>query len=620
MSVRSKIVLVILLAAVIPVSVSAWTTLGTHQTAFEGKIRELNQSSARNAAAVVHARFEASVRALSGVVEKAVRWPELSLDEREGAMWLTLSQLDMVAVVSIRNHTGALLPPVVYLDQEANTASPEMQQWASHPKVDGATVEQFVKLPKADYRRTPTQTLGRAFSENPVLLPVAFWVPGAVDNEPWTLEVALALTEICEEMIAQRPADTDAYLVDDEGRVLCTSQSVPPMKVDRALASAVSSISVAPGKATELRYPRGGDERIAAIAPAEGNWYVVIERSLDDALAPSRTLFNQSMLWIALGLLLAVIGGAILSGGITSPIRQLETGANQVAAGNLEHRIDLESADEFGNLASAFNAMGEEIATWNRELNERVQSQTKELQEAQEQLLEARKMGAMASLSAGIAHELNNPLAGLIGLTQVLVAKAKFQPDAAADVDTLEAVEQQAQRMAQIVAQLGDLETASSQGLAEQSLRELVEERIDAARTRLEASSIECSFQAEEQLPLVAMDEKRLGDAIDAILDNAIKAMSEGGRLNVIVRQVAGELVVLEISDTGPGIREADLDRVFEPFFATKEHWEGTGLGLSLAHQTVSAHNGRVSIKSEQKVGTTVTISLPASKGAAHLV
>lgn len=621
MSVRNKIVLVIVLAAVIPVSVSAWTTLGTHQTAFEQKIHELNQSSARNAASVVHARFEASVRALSGVVEKAVRWPELSEEERQGAMWLTFSQLDMVAAVAIRDHTGKLLPPLVYIDSSANLDTPEMAQWRSHPTVDQQTVQTFVSVPKADYRRTPTQTFGRPFSVKPVLVPVAFWVPGSADSEPWTLEVALALTEICEEMVAQRPPETDAYLVGKDGTVLCSSAGpMSSLQVDKILLAQLKKVSQRSGKVTEVQFTRGSDERIAAIAGSEGDWHVVMERSLEQALAPGRTLLTQSLLWIALGLTLAVLGGAILSGGITSPIRKLETGAKEVAAGNLEHRIDLDSADEFGSLASAFNAMGEEIATWNRELNERVQSQTKELQEAQEQLLEARKMGAMASLSAGIAHELNNPLAGLIGLTQVLVAKAKFQPDAPSDVETLEAVEEQAQRMAQIVAQLGDLQTASAQGLSDESLGDLVRRQLAAQASTLAEAGIEVDLRIDDDLPAVAMDEKRLGDAIDAIVDNSVKAMRSGGELAVVVRQVAGELVVLEIRDTGVGIRASDLDRVFEPFFATKEHWEGTGLGLSLAHQTVTAHNGRVSIKSEQKVGTTVTISLPASKGAAHLV
>jgi signal transduction histidine kinase len=329
----------------------------------------------------------------------------------------------------------------------------------------------------------------------------------------------------------------------------------------------------------------------------------------------------QTLFWIVLGIVGAVIAGTILARGITGPLRELESGARRVAAGDYEKKIALDTKDELSEVAGAFDAMSDEIRAWNAELTERVEERTRELKAAQEQLLEARKLGAMASLSAGVAHEINNPLASVLAFTQLLLSKARKSEGAAKQVSMLETVETEALRINDIVSRMQRLSQEQGEGFGKVSpggIFDLVLTRMDHA---LEEASIHVDRRDDSHPSEVRGNREQLATAFEYVVDNAIKAMSgEERKLGLRVRDVEGELVVLEVSDTGRGIAAEHLDRVFEPFYTTKDDWRGVGLGLSLAHRIVTDHGGSIRIDSTLGEGTTVSVTLPASRAEAHLV
>jgi signal transduction histidine kinase len=258
-----------------------------------------------------------------------------------------------------------------------------------------------------------------------------------------------------------------------------------------------------------------------------------------------------------------------------------------------------------------------EIRAWNAELQARVDARTAELKEAQEQLLQSRKLGAIATLSAGIAHEINNPLMGVLGTAQVMLGRSD-QLDART-AKRLATIEREALRIRDVVENM--------QGLAQSSMRDAI--RVDmasivdaVARSRapqLASAGVQVVRSIDGDIPDVMGNAGQLEHAIAHLVDNSIRAMASGGTLRLAVRCIEGELVTVDVEDSGCGIAPELLDRIFEPFFTTKDNWRGLGLGLALAHRIVEVHNGRLRASSKLGQGTTMTITLPTARRGAHL-
>jgi C4-dicarboxylate-specific signal transduction histidine kinase len=253
-----------------------------------------------------------------------------------------------------------------------------------------------------------------------------------------------------------------------------------------------------------------------------------------------------------------------------------------------------------------------ELQRWNQELQTRVEERTAELKAAQAQLLEAQKLAAIGQLGAGVAHEINNPLAGILGNAQLLLLD---RPADDRDAAMLRKIEAQAKRAKEITANL--LRFSQQRPVADLrplDLNKVVGDALSLVQTQIDTESIQLVQELEPGLPPVKGDGGHLAQVVLNLVSNARTAMAKSGekRLTLATSSAAGR-VRLAVRDTGKGIPTASLSRVFEPFFTTKDVWSNVGLGLSVSFRIVSEHGGRIEVASEEGKGTTFTVDLPAA-------
>jgi two-component system, NtrC family, sensor kinase len=617
MNVRAKLLLMISFVALLPLSFLAYTTIGLHQQAFDQKISELHVRSAKYGAKIVEANLERALTGLRPTIDTSIRWAELTPSEREGALWLIYGHAPAVVAVALLDARGA----VIAHSAHADVAEPR----AGAPLVSAEDLQRLA----ADAPLRATLSAGLAHG-TPLLLsggtilalPIGFRVAGP--NQPWIVLLGFSLNEACAELARERLDETSVLLLDERGIKLC-EYPVPSKRepLDGGLLQAIGS-----GERDGLRYDAAdGTPMLAAAAPTPWGFRVLVTQPLALALAPSARMRTESLLWIAIGVLAALGAGLVLARGISGPLANLARGADSVAKGDFSVRLAVEGKDELAHVSASFNRMcGEiearerEIRAWNEELRARVDDKTAELREAQSALLESRKIAAMAALAAGVAHEINNPLTGVIGLTQVLRArarKASNQPDA----ELLASIEREALRVRDIVSKMLLLtQVQEARGLKELQPGELLREVLNSRRERLQEAGVQIEEDFAPNLPSVLGDREQMSHVFEELIDNAIKAMrGRSGRLSVASQSLDGELIKLRVADNGRGIAPEHLEKVFEPFFTTKDDWQGQGLGLTAAYRVIEAHHGTIKLDSQLGQGTTVTIALPAKRQGAHL-
>ncbi len=342
-------------------------------------------------------------------------------------------------------------------------------------------------------------------------------------------------------------------------------------------------------------------------------------------------------------LLLAVLLMVLVRREVIRPVRDLVTGTRGIAGGDLTWRMPVRSADEIGELSLSFNQMTEALTRARGELRElvatleqRVEARTRELREAQAQLVQTEKMASLGRLCASIAHEIDNPLAGILTYAKLIGRRLRAGPVRSDEIATaaqqLAAVEREAQRCTAIVRNLLDFAQQREPVCTDVDVRAILEDAVTSVANRLAAQGIEVVRQA-AAVPPVRADAGQLRQAIVNLLANACDAMPDGGRLHLATRTAAetggaaGPLVPdreraapgaaaveIQIADDGHGIPPEHLSRIFDPFFTTKE--QGMGLGLSVVYGIVEKHAGRILVESRAGGGTTITLRLPARTAA----
>jgi two-component system, NtrC family, sensor kinase len=316
---------------------------------------------------------------------------------------------------------------------------------------------------------------------------------------------------------------------------------------------------------------------------------------------------------------LALVTLVLMRRFVVRPITGLVAGVRRVSAGDLDQRVPVGAADEFGVLENAFNEMEHTLARTSAERNDllntlerQVADRTAALERAQAQLIQTEKLTSLGKLSASIAHEINNPLAGILTTAKLLLRTLDEQPKdarAAALTRSLRLVERETERCAAIVRNLLGFARERPLTLAMVDVNTAIEEALFLIgnQTALQNVTIERHL---EPLPSIDADFGQVRQAFANIVINACDAMPSGGTLRVQSRHVVDAgLVEVTVTDTGIGIPPDQLSKVVDPFFTTKE--KGTGLGLSVVFGIVERHAGRLTIDSHVGVGTTVTITLP---------
>ena len=426
-----------------------------------------------------------------------------------------------------------------------------------------------------------------------------------------------------EARIAELSAGTGiAYLVDGKGEVLAHGQPGATLTAEERRMPEV-------GFAKKISWSRlvhrqDGTRWLAAFAPVgRYGWGVVVAQPMAIAFGAAERLRFYTFTWAALGLVLAVALGTLLARRVTLPIQRLSRAAGAIAAGDYGTPVDAGGKDELAELGRAFARMtaelrrrDEEIRAWNEELQKRVGERTAELKAAQDQILRTRRMAALGSLGAGLAHELNNPMTAITGYLAIL--RKQCSPESP-QAEMIARAQEQAGRVARVVEDLrsfADQErTVSGQRF---SLGRAVNSALSLYEDRLRASGIALTKRFDERLPDAQGDPVQIQQVVAHLVENAINAMPKGGELDVSLGTVDGDALRLRIADTGQGIPSGIRERIFDPFFTTKEKAGQVGLGLSVSHSIVEAHHGRIVVESEEGLGAAVTVLLPTA-AAAHL-
>ena len=342
---------------------------------------------------------------------------------------------------------------------------------------------------------------------------------------------------------------------------------------------------------------------------------------LDLALADARS----RSLWLTIAVMLMVSAGTIafVYRIVRRPVMKLVEGTQRIAQGDLDTRIDVTSKDELGVLASAFNGMTqdlhkarEEANHWSQQLEQKVVEKTAELGRIQRQVLLMEKMASLGKLAATVAHELNNPLGGILNYAKLVERVVRDETlDEAGKREIqhyLTAIQQESRRSGDIVRNLLLFARPSQASFAPVHLSQIIERSLLLVQHRMAMASITCAYQPATADDMLTCDPDQIQQVLVALLVNAIEAMEDGGDLHVTVTP-AGDTLELVISDTGIGIPEDAIGRIFEPFFSTKDKESGVGLGLAVVYGIVTGHRGTIDVASNPGKGTTFTIRLPRS-------
>jgi two-component system NtrC family sensor kinase len=350
---------------------------------------------------------------------------------------------------------------------------------------------------------------------------------------------------------------------------------------------------------------------------------------VDAAVAASqRQLLVGLVATVAAVVLLAFL---LAWGLVLRRVTALTKAAPRLAAGDFSARVPEGSADEIGDLARAWNRMAldlggahAELAAWGRRLEERVEEKTRELEATHQSLLRIEKMASLGKLSASVAHELNNPLAGIATYARLLRRRRAETLEAGRavtpgeDIDRiLKMVEDEALRCGDIVRNLLLFSRTPGALIAPAELAPIVERCTMLVRHQAQLASVALETELAADLPSVECDAAQIQQVLLALIINALEATSEGESVRVTGTAVAGGARVrLAVADTGRGIPPEAIDHVFEPFFTTKTQGAGVGLGLAIAYGIVERHHGTIDVESKPGVGTTFTVELPVRQPA----
>jgi len=601
---------------------SGWVSLEISSREIHERVLDTERRAATQASDVVERLLEQAAKDLGRTCEY-IPFEHFPPDELAQALRIPYEQLGWATAVALLDATGRpLAPPARRLpndkgptDRETVSAS-DLKKFADRVPLRAALEsEEAVGAPYLSSSGAPRISLARSF-------------PVAAGQDRWVLAVEVSLSDAQSMLMGLAPGHSGiAYLVDGQGTLL-THPHHEWAKARRSIAKqpatreGMAGHTVATGHYVDL----AGHEVVGAFAPVPAlQGGVVLEQHADEAFAAIGRLRTAALLWTLVALGLAALGALYLSRGVTAPVGELASAARAVERGDYDKQLRVHSRDELGMLAETFNRMSEEvrakqeeITAWNRELAARVEERTGELREARDQVVRSEKLAATAELAAGVAHELNNPLTGILGLGQVLLQ------DCTNGVrGDLEEIVRQAQRMRTTIANLTRFARPAEQTDRQTfNLNRVVGEAVAINRDKMIRHRVDARVDCASDLLDVEGNPDDLLLALLHLMTNAIQAMPKGGTITLQTRVVDHSAVKLLIADTGVGIEPDRLSRIFEPFYTDRAvgyGHAGGGLGLPVAHRIVEEHQGRIAISSQPGQGTSFTLFFPGLRRNLHL-
>lgn len=331
-------------------------------------------------------------------------------------------------------------------------------------------------------------------------------------------------------------------------------------------------------------------------------------------------IFSTIFLTIVFSLIIFIV----LIRGITGPVNSLIKGIQRIASGDFSQKVELQTKDEIGFMAETFNGMAERLSTmidekdrllrtlqdFNLELEKRVKEATDKLRLTQENMARAETLAAVGTLAAGISHEISTPLNTITGFVQLTLSSLD---DTSAIKGDLRVIEQEALRCRKIVQ--GLLNFARPQKHEEKltEINGIINETLSLIEYQPSMRKINIKRDLNEKLRPLDADPLQIKQVFLNLILNAIQAMQDGGELRIVTDNT-GSGIMIEVSDTGTGISEGDMQKIFQPFYTTKK--DGTGLGLSISYGIIKEHGGDIYARTSSDKGTVFRVLLPSLHNA----
>ncbi len=389
----------------------------------------------------------------------------------------------------------------------------------------------------------------------------------------------------------------EAVLIDSLGKSI-TVGADPDVDTHWATATLDSFDNLEGGAAGVTNITDNGTAYFAGAAKIDiGGMNVVTRISVSAAYLTARQLLSDLVIVGLIIVFIAAISGVVVSRKFTAPLEALSRAVRKVGKGNFEVNVEIQSRDEIGQLSTSFNDMADE-------LKEREHS----LKTAQLALVQSEKMAAVGTLSAGLAHEVKNPLSAVLGYAQLSKRKLE-QPDIVRQ--HLDTIENETRRCNEIISNLMQFSRQEKGEFTDVSVNEVVEKSIGIVDHQLGLKNVQVEMTLAPDIPEIIGNRNQLQQVLMNLAINAQQAMAPDGGTVDIVTSCDGDKVYISVSDTGPGIAEEVAKKIFEPFYTTKAAGEGTGLGLSVTYGIIQDHKGDIRVERAESGGARFVIELP---------
>jgi len=308
---------------------------------------------------------------------------------------------------------------------------------------------------------------------------------------------------------------------------------------------------------------------------------------------------------------------------IINPLQKMVIATQEIARGDLSHKVEVQSKDEIGCLADSFNQMtanlkaaNKKLVEWGKTLEKKVDERTKELTEMQAHLIQSEKLASLGKLAAGIAHEINNPLGGILIYSHLLLEDVDKKSPLH---ENLKKIVKETTRCKDIVKGLLEFARPKEPEMSLINISETVEKSLAIMEGQALFQNINIKRSFVSDLPKIVADSAQLQQVFINIILNAAEAMDGNGVLTLSTALNEDNThIEVKFSDTGHGIKEEDKKRLFEPFFSNKEVGKGTGLGLAISYSIIQKHQGTIGVKSKAGKGSIFTVKLPIMSESSH--
>ncbi|HDP79911.1 MAG TPA: HAMP domain-containing protein [Spirochaetes bacterium] len=333
---------------------------------------------------------------------------------------------------------------------------------------------------------------------------------------------------------------------------------------------------------------------------AIGILYVgILEKKFDDIKKETSIFY---LIIIVISLQIAILLSIYLIQNILNPVKTLMNASSQIVKGNYDIKISIDSTDELGYLCRAFNTMVDAIVERDNMLKE----------DTQRQILQSEKMASLGKLAAGIAHEINNPLTGVLTYSSILLEELKDTEHQ----EDLKIIVNETLRCRKIVREILNFARETRIEKEMTDVNTIIQETLLILEKHIAFQNISIIKDFSPNLPPLNADVNQIKQVVNNLALNAADAMSGGGTLTISTQHDSvSNSITVAFTDTGHGIPPENLDKIFDPFFSTKQTGKGTGLGLAVTYGIVQRHNGTITVNSKINKGTTFTIKLPLDAG-----